>query len=81
MSVTNLSSFAGSKRNSFDNNEIVGKIHASKPKSVFLDGKPSFDKRDINFGNKVAFQNGGLQSIRRAAFATETSNEASEFSV
>lgn len=75
--LNNIASNPGSKRNSFDNSEIVGKIHASKPKSVFLDGKPSFDKREINFGNKVAFQHGGIQSIRRAAFATETSNEAS----
>lgn len=78
MSTSNFESNANSKRNSFDNTDIVGKIHASKPRSVFLDGKPSFDKREINFGNKTAFQHGGIQSIRRAAFATETSNEASD---
>lgn len=62
------------KRNSMD---IVKQIHATKPKSVFLDGKPTMNKRQFGFskGNKVGLNNQGLQSIRRAAFATETNDE------
>lgn len=66
------------KRNSIDTDELVKRIHASKPKSVFLDSKPT-----VNTGHKYAFgkkskigtSDQALQSIKRAAFATETNDE------
>lgn len=68
------------KRGSMDNHEIVRQITATKPKSVFLDGKPTLDKRQFKFGKntQIGIKDQGLQSIRRAAFATETSDEVYE---
>lgn len=65
------------RRNSFLNNDIVNQINAAKPKSVFLDDKPTFDKQHFDFtqSNKLGLKTQGLQAIRRAAFATETNNE------
>lgn len=67
------------KRGSMDNHDIVKQITAAKPKSVFLDGKPRVD-RGFKFGknNQVGIKDQGLQNIRRAAFATETSDEVIE---
>lgn len=64
------------KRGSMDSHDIVKKITAAKPKSVFLDGKPRID-RGFKFGksSQMGLQNQGLQNIRRAAFATETNDE------
>lgn len=64
------------KRNSIDTDELVKRIHASKPKSVFLDSKPN-----VTAGHKYAFGKSSkigdqaLQTIKRAAFATETNDE------
>lgn len=65
------------KRYSFDTDELVKRIHASKPKSVFLDAKPKMTNQRAAFGkkSKIDVTEQGLQSIKRAAFATETSNE------
>lgn len=67
----------GAKRNSIDTDELIKRIHASKPKSVFLDAKPNFVGHKRTFGKrgKVGIGDEGLQSVKRAAFATETSNE------
>lgn len=70
------------KRNSIDTDELVKRIHASKPKSVFLDSKPT-----VTTGHKYAFgkkskigaSDQALQSIKRAAFATETNDEVRIF--
>ena len=73
------------KRYSIDTDELVKRIHASKPKSVFLDGKPKAAVQRAAFGkkSKIDVTEQGLQSIKRAAFATETSDEVkhSEFCV
>lgn len=65
------------KRFSIDTDELVKRIHASKPKSVFLDAKPKMTNQRAAFGkkSKIDVTEQGLQSIKRAAFATETSNE------
>lgn len=69
------------KRNSIDTDELVKRIHASKPKSVFLDSKPN-----VTAGHKYAFGKSSkigdqaLQTIKRAAFATETNDEVYWFS-
>lgn len=65
------------KRYSIDTDELVKRIHASKPKSVFLDGKPKATVNRAAFGkkSKIDVTEQGLQSIKRAAFATETSDE------
>lgn len=71
-----IESVNSTKRNSIDTDELVRRIHASKPKSVFLDSKPK-----VTAGNKHAFSkkskigDQALQSIKRAAFAIETSDE------
>lgn len=69
--------FNGAKRNSIDTDELMKRINASKPKSVFLDAKPNFVGHKRTFGkrSKVGIGDEGLQSVKRAAFATETSNE------
>lgn len=56
---------------------IINQITASKPKSVFLDGKPTLDHRQFKLGktNQIGIREQGLQSIRRAAFAIETNDE------
>lgn len=71
------------KRYSIDTDELVKRIHASKPKSVFLDAKPKMNSQQATFGvfskkSKIDVTEQGLQSIKRAAFATETSNEVSQ---
>lgn len=66
------------QRYSIDTDELMKRIHASKPKSVFLDanskttyqGATSFGKK-----SKIDITEQGLQTIKRAAFATETSDE------
>lgn len=60
-----------------DTDELVKRIHASKPKSVFLDAKPKITNQRQAFGkkSKIDVTDQGLQSIKRAAFATETSDE------
>lgn len=65
------------KRNSIDTDELVKRIHASKPKSVFLDSKPTVTGHKYAFGksSKIAATDQALQSVKRAAFATETSDE------
>lgn len=65
------------KRYSIDTDELVKRIHASKPKSVFLDAKPKMTTQRATFGkkSKIDVTEQGLQSIKRAAFATETSDE------
>lgn len=65
------------RRYSIDTDELVKRIHASKPKSVFLDAKPKVTKQVATFGkkSKIDVTEQGLQSIKRAAFASETSNE------
>lgn len=64
------------KRYSIDTDELVKRIHASKPKSVFLDAKPKMtNQRTFGKKSKIDVTEQGLQSIKRAAFATETSNE------
>lgn len=62
---------------------IVQQVTASKPKAVFLDGKPTMDRRQFKLGktNQVGLKEQGLQSIRRAAFATETNDEVNKFPV
>lgn len=72
------------KRYSIDTDELVKRIHASKPKSVFLDAKPKMNNQQATFGafgkkSKIDVTEQGLQSIKRAAFATETSNEVQKF--
>lgn len=65
------------KRLSIDTDELVKRIHASKPKSVFLDAKPKISNQRATFSkkSKIDVTEQGLQSIKRAAFATETSDE------
>lgn len=65
------------KRSSIDTDELIKRIHASKPKSVFLDEKPKIigHKHAFSKKGKVGIDQQGLQSVKRAAFATETSNE------
>lgn len=65
------------KRLSIDTDELVKRIHASKPKSVFLDAKPKINNQRATFSkkSKIDVTEQGLQSIKRAAFATETSDE------
>lgn len=65
------------KRYSIDTDELVKRIHASKPKSVFLDAKPKMVNQRAAFGkkSKIDVTEQGLQSIKRAAFATETNDE------
>lgn len=66
------------QRYSIDTDELMKRIHASKPKSVFLDasskvthqGAAAFGKK-----SKIDITEQGLQTIKRAAFATETSDE------
>lgn len=68
------------KRDSIKSHTIIlNQITASKPKSVFLDGKPTLDRRQFKFGktNRIGIKEQGLQSIRRAAFAIETNDEVS----
>lgn len=67
----------GKKRNSIDTDELIKRIHASKPKSVFLDAKPKITGHKGVFGRKgrIGIGDEGLQSVKRAAFATETNNE------
>lgn len=62
---------------SIDTDELVKRIHACKPKSVFLDAKPKMTNQHGVFGkkSKMDVTEQGLQSIKRAAFASETSNE------
>lgn len=76
MSAQPQESVSTVKRFSIDTDELVKRIHASKPKSVFLDAKPKMTNQRA-FGKKSKFDitEQGLQSIKRAAFATETSNE------
>lgn len=65
------------KRHSINSHsDIVKQITASKPKSVFLDG-PTLDRRKYKIGktNQIGLKEQGLQTIRRAAFATETNDE------
>lgn len=68
---------SSAKRYSIDTDELVKRIHASKPKSVFLDAKPKMTNQRAVFGkkSKIDVTEQGLQSIKRAAFATETSDE------
>lgn len=68
---------SSAKRYSIDTDELVKRIHASKPKSVFLDAKPKMTNQRAAFGkkSKIDVTEQGLQSIKRAAFATETSDE------
>lgn len=56
---------------------IVKQITTSKPKAVFLDGKPTLDRSQFKLGksNQIGVKEQGLQSIRRAAFATETNDD------
>lgn len=67
-----------SRRSSaFDTDELVSRIHASKPKSVFLEGEPKATANRAAFGkkSKIGVTEQGLQSIKRAAYAIETSDE------
>lgn len=66
-----------SKVTAIDTDELAKRIHASKPKTVFLDAKPQVwgNKHQFGKSNKVGMTDQGLQSIKRAAFATETSDE------
>lgn len=77
MSLQPPSASAQGKRYSIDTDELVKRIHASKPKSVFLDAKPKITGQRATFGkkSKIDVTEQGLQSIKRAAFATETSDE------
>lgn len=77
MSALPRNSISSVKRYSVDTDELVKRIHASKPKSVFLDAKPKMTNQRGAFGkkSKIDVTEQGLQSIKRAAFATETSNE------
>lgn len=59
----------------FDTDELAKRIHAAKPKSVFLDAKSQKLGNKHAFGKNSKIGDQGLQSIKRAAFATETSDE------
>lgn len=76
-SATVRSSVPTIKRFSIDTDELVKRIHACKPKSVFLDAKPKMTNQHTGFGkkSKIDVTEQGLQSIKRAAFASETSDE------
>lgn len=64
------------KRYSIDTDELIKRIHASKPKSVFLDAKPKVTgHKGVFRKGKIGLGDEGLQSVKRAAFAIETSNE------
>lgn len=69
--------FRNDIRMSIDTDELVKRIHAYKPKSVFLDAKPKMTNQHGVFGkkSKMDVTEQGLQSIKRAAFASETSDE------
>lgn len=71
------------RRYSIDTDELVKRIHASKPKSVFLDAKPKMTNQRATFGkkSKIDVTEQGLQSIKRAAYATETNKEVNHFSI
>lgn len=60
--------------------DLMQQITAAKPKAVFLDGKPTLDRRQFKLGktNQIGIKEQGLQSIRRAAFATETNDEVTD---
>lgn len=64
------------KRFSIDTGDLVKRIDATKPKSVFLDAKPKLtNQRTFGKKSKIDVTEQGLQSIKRAAFAVETSDE------
>lgn len=69
--------FQRNLQQSIDTDELVKRIHACKPKSVFLDAKPKLTNQHGVFGkkSKMDVTEQGLQSIKRAAFASETSDE------
>lgn len=74
-------SVPSAQRYSIDTDELMKRIHASKPKSVFLDANSKIANQGaVAFGkkSKMDITEQGLQTIKRAAFATETSDEVNQ---